>query len=84
MRITSERERDVIQTARGVIQMGGGAIEIHPHETVVVNDQWVTVYHHDKYETRTDIPLTAIEFMRTHDADKEKLGPNVAHADIAG
>lgn len=63
---------------KGVIEHGGGNLEIHPYEGIVFENSGIYVHHNDKYETTTFLPIFTVRMVRWHDAAKEKEGRNVS------
>lgn len=62
---------------KGVIEHGAGTSEIHPWEAIVFENSGVYIYHNDKYDTVSFLPIFTIREVRWHDASKEEEGRNV-------
>lgn len=62
---------------KGVIETGAGTQEIHPWECVEFENAGIYIYHNDKYETTTFLPVFTVRMVRWHLAAKEKDGSNV-------
>lgn len=67
---------------KGVIAHGDGNLEIHPWEAIKFENAGIYVYHNDKYETTTFLPIFTVRSVRWHDAEKEANGPNVEGREI--
>lgn len=70
---------------KGLVETGTGApLEIHPWETVVFENAGLYIYHNDKYETTTFLPVFTVRMVRWHDAAREKDGSNVGGEVMVG
>lgn len=69
---------------KGIIAHGDGQMEIHPWECIEFENAGIYVYHNDKYETTTFLPIFTVREVRWHDAAKEKEGKNIGAKEMIG
>lgn len=67
---------------KGVIENGAGTMQIHPWETIEFENAGIYVYHNDKYDTTTFLPIFTVREVRWHNAEKEREGGNVSGKDF--
>lgn len=68
---------------KGVIEHGGGTQAIHPEEHIEFENAGIYVYHNDKYDTCTFLPIFTVRMVRWHSKEAEKAGPNVSAKELS-